>query len=56
MTQSVNQSRASVAVHAPRFRTGSVKTTLRIFATIYLLQAAIGIATGVAYAFWLMNW
>lgn len=56
MTQSVNQSRAFVAVHASRFWTGSVKTAWRIFATVYFLQAAVGIATGVAYAFWLMKW
>jgi len=29
---------------------------LRIFAVIYVVQAAVGIATGVGYAVWLLYW
>jgi hypothetical protein len=31
-------------------------TTLRIFALIYVVQAGVGIATGVGYAVWLLYW
>jgi hypothetical protein len=31
-------------------------TTLRILAALYVAQAAIGIAAGVAYAVWLLYW
>jgi len=30
--------------------------TLRILTVIYVVQAAAGIATGVAYAVWLLYW
>jgi hypothetical protein len=30
--------------------------TLRILAIIYVVQASVGIATGVAYAVWLLCW
>jgi hypothetical protein len=29
---------------------------LRIIAVLYLIQAGVGIATGVAYAMWLLYW
>jgi hypothetical protein len=35
---------------------GGVMTTLRILAVIYVVQAGVGIATGVAYAVWLLYW
>jgi hypothetical protein len=30
--------------------------TLRILAIIYVVQAGVGIATGIAYAVWLLYW
>jgi hypothetical protein len=38
------------------FRTGSLMTILRILAVIYVVQAGVGVATGVAYAVWLLYW
>jgi hypothetical protein len=31
-------------------------STLRILAVMYVFQAGVGIATGVAYAAWLLYW
>jgi hypothetical protein len=31
-------------------------STLRILAVMYAFQAGVGIATGVAYAVWLLYW
>jgi len=31
-------------------------STLRILTVIYLVQAGVGAATGVAYAVWLLYW
>jgi hypothetical protein len=30
--------------------------TLRILAVIYVVQAGVGVATGIAYAVWLLYW
>jgi hypothetical protein len=38
------------------FSTGSLVTTMRILAVIYVVQAGVGVATGVAYAVWLLYW
>jgi hypothetical protein len=38
------------------FGTDSLMTTLRILAVIYVVQAGVGVATGVAYAVWLLYW
>jgi hypothetical protein len=40
------------------FRTDArgVMVTLRILTVIYVVQAAAGIVTGVAYAVWLLYW
>jgi hypothetical protein len=38
------------------FDTGSLMTTLRILAVIYVVQAGVGVASGVAYAVWLLYW
>ena len=39
-----------------RLGAGGGIATLRILAVIYLVQAGVGIATGVAYAVWLLYW
>ena len=39
-----------------RLGAGGVMTTLRILTVIYVVQAGVGIATGVAYAVWLLCW
>jgi hypothetical protein len=31
-------------------------TTLRILTVIYVVQAGVGIATGISYAVWLLFW
>jgi hypothetical protein len=46
-------SRTFVPKMTSRFGAGGV---LRIFAIIYAVQAALGIAAGVAYAVWLLYW
>jgi hypothetical protein len=33
-----------------------MRITLRILTAVYVVQAAVGIATGVAYAVWLLYW
>jgi hypothetical protein len=35
---------------------GGVMTTLRILIVIYVVQAGVGIATGVSYALWVLYW
>jgi hypothetical protein len=49
-----------ISTFAPRLlpalgQVGS-KRALRIFAFIYIIQAILGIATGVVYAVWLLYW
>jgi len=53
MTQSAGRARAFVPRMASRFGAGGA---LRIFAIVYAVQATLGIATGVAYAVWLLYW
>jgi hypothetical protein len=55
MTQSVSKPVHSVGA-VSCFGAGGVMTKLRILAIIYVVQAGIGIATGFAYAVWLMYW
>ena len=43
-------------VTRPRTLVPKLSGALRIFAIIYAVQAAIGIAAGVAYAVWLRYW
>jgi hypothetical protein len=38
------------------FGAGRAMTTLRVLALLYFVQAAVGVATGVAYAVWLLYW
>jgi hypothetical protein len=38
------------------FGAGRVMTTLRFFALVYVVQAGVGVAAGVAYAVWLVYW
>jgi hypothetical protein len=53
MTQSPSRARAFVPKMASRFGTAGA---LRIFVIVYVVQAALGITTGVAYAVWLLYW
>ena len=53
MTQSASRARAFVPKMVSRFGAGGA---LRIFAIVYVAQAALGITTGVAYAVWLLYW
>ena len=54
MTQSANRARTFVPKLSSRFGAGSA--TLRILGVVYVVQAALGITAGVAYAMWLLYW
>jgi hypothetical protein len=52
MTQSVSPA-PTLATKTSRYGTGRV---LNILVVIYVVQAALGIVAGVAYAVWLLYW
>jgi hypothetical protein len=55
-TPNVRSARASgpIPIEFPLRRPSGVTTTIRIFAIIYVAQAAAGIALGIVYAVWTM--
>lgn len=52
----MSRSRTFVAKVIPASGQVDLKRTLRLFTIVYVVQAGVGIVTGITYAIWLLYW